>query len=966
MAASPLASEGSLQINTERNGDGFQYYDQVCALSQDVINKNFEKLFARRNDLAKVDWEGPNAAIGHIKGILLAPQVVLSLESATDPEILYMLRFGKDSKIYFSSNSNIDISGWNIALTAKMKMMTASVDPTLSKADQTRARDAMDELEEIVEFDFERPTKLVPGEYSIHRIYAAIPLDKESVSYAPKDLYLQNYPYVSPERKKELKAEGRAMAGKTGDDYNCFCYSEIVDGRKAPMPDTKTLLYSGNFAAPPTSGSGGYGGTFILDRRFFLERHLLPQLEGINAASQIIPLRPLMEVDEYRDAVFKTRICSGTNPEDAEDRADLPPLVSKEPSFKFTYTGSQTYEWKTLRWAPGSGESGEPDQNFVMNYEGSKQYPFFRRYKTKSTTSTKVSWVPGTDQFKVEGRCEYDHWEAWSQNRSDFPYGTGQDIDGGGKYYWGTFTDVATWSFIIDLDVSDASKVDPSVPNGVIEPTILKCKIERDPITKEELLLPEDFKVEVGDMKWVLDSTHLNIVQAMKYSIGIGLGRAARNLETGFVGIGKFMYPGAGELAFGKPCITEHGHIVAAIDYIEPKEDRVRIVVPRPEQLVSTKPDKSVTYSSDPSASMLKLRLSWTLKETNFSTYMPPKPRFRLVLQATNRTNSDLCFVAIRVIVHRMKNMEDQRLYIAPWSDWKQNLAPIQQEPVLPPTTISDPSDTKVSGTTGPATKDPVTEEPVTTESGTDPSITDSSSGGKAPMKDSPSTQSTEQTPNQDGPTTIGIPASTHSTMEPSDVSFADLQPQGNTVNITTKEAEPAGKVSASPTAIDKANTGGSASTAQPSVLPPPPPKPAKKPTETWDLQTEDIEDDTQLEVRPELVEDEFHFNILPVAVETGPNGNPLPDRFTLTSEDASNFTLELNGTTWLDANGTGNYVIQIKEIWEKRGKLSAGSGNEYLLVSFTGGTQVKTKWISQEEADKCRGVEITSVEAKK
>jgi hypothetical protein len=192
-----LYKDNPIQINTDRDGDGLQHYDQVCALSQHVINKNFEKLFERRpDDVSKIDWEGSSSATGNLKGTMLAPQIKLSLESVSDPEVYYLLRyveqqsvsavwsvnvefkrarFGPESKIYFSSTSSISISGWNIALTAKLKLMTASVDPSLSADDQAKASDALEEIEEDVEFKFEKPTKELPGEYSIHRLFASIP-----------------------------------------------------------------------------------------------------------------------------------------------------------------------------------------------------------------------------------------------------------------------------------------------------------------------------------------------------------------------------------------------------------------------------------------------------------------------------------------------------------------------------------------------------------------------------------------------------------------------------------------------------------------------------------------------------------------------------------------------------------------------------------------------------------------------
>jgi hypothetical protein len=85
-----------------------------------------------------------------------------------------------------------------------------------------------------------------------------------------------------------------------------------------------------------------------------------------------------------------------------------------------------------------------------------------------------------------------------------------------------------------------------------------------------------------------------------------------------------------------------------------------------------------------------------------------------------------------------------------------------------------------------------------------------------------------------------------------------------------------------------------------------------------------------------------------------------------MTSEAASNFTAELNGTSFLKSDKSGMYIVQIKEIWQKRGKLSSGSGNDYLMIKFAADGTAQTKWLSQEESDKVRGVESKPVDTKK
>jgi hypothetical protein len=257
--------------------------------------------------------------------------------------------------------------------------------------------------------------------------------------------------------------------------------------------------------------------------------------------------------------------------------------------------------------------------------------------------------------------------------------------------------------------------------------------------------------------------------------------------------------------------------LLTAINY-RPKADRVQWIVPKKTDPEDPKHDPHIEYKSDPSASKLALRLSWTVKETTFSDYSPPTPCFKLVLHAANKTDHRLGFTAIRLIIYRMKDMGDKRLYNTKWSEWKKK----------------------------PGTKD------------------------------------------------------------------------------------------------------------------------------TWDIQAENIEDRTELCVVPELTDDEFLFNIRPVVKSRTTEGKELPDRFIMPSDPASSFDVELNGTSFLKSDKTGTYIVRIKEIWQKlaksgtSSKTSSGSGNDYLMITFAADKTVTTKWLTQEESDKTRGVESKSTDTKK
>lgn len=75
------------------------YYDQICALSQQTINDNFETLFKQRSadpdtDLTIISWAGEESHYGVLQATLLPLRIVIEPYPKEDgsPEIYYSLR----------------------------------------------------------------------------------------------------------------------------------------------------------------------------------------------------------------------------------------------------------------------------------------------------------------------------------------------------------------------------------------------------------------------------------------------------------------------------------------------------------------------------------------------------------------------------------------------------------------------------------------------------------------------------------------------------------------------------------------------------------------------------------------------------------------------------------------------------------------------------------------------------------
>lgn len=71
-----------------------EYYHQICALSENTINKNFERLFAQRGDeIAKLKYFTGDIKAGNLSAVLDPPRVTLQLQNVDNPQLLFRVRY---------------------------------------------------------------------------------------------------------------------------------------------------------------------------------------------------------------------------------------------------------------------------------------------------------------------------------------------------------------------------------------------------------------------------------------------------------------------------------------------------------------------------------------------------------------------------------------------------------------------------------------------------------------------------------------------------------------------------------------------------------------------------------------------------------------------------------------------------------------------------------------------------------
>ncbi|KAJ5713547.1 uncharacterized protein N7483_010728 [Penicillium malachiteum] len=177
------------------------YYDQICALSEQTINKNFEKLFEqRKDDITQLKYYKGDISDGKVMAVLNPPVITLKFDDV-DAKMLFRLSFKSGYVIVGKGERNqINLSGWEIAVPANLSTMVVNPPEAenLSKQERKLANNSFHELQKTYEFhatatpEEQRPSNdkspprrmMKPGEYSIHRLFAAINVSNDNV-WAP-------------------------------------------------------------------------------------------------------------------------------------------------------------------------------------------------------------------------------------------------------------------------------------------------------------------------------------------------------------------------------------------------------------------------------------------------------------------------------------------------------------------------------------------------------------------------------------------------------------------------------------------------------------------------------------------------------------------------------------------------------------------------------------------------------------
>ncbi|KAE8309261.1 hypothetical protein BDV41DRAFT_580693 [Aspergillus transmontanensis] len=560
-------------------------YDQVIALSQGLINENFQKLYDLYPELR--DFKAGNEDVGIFTGKLLAPRVLIPGEDKGSfllGEVFFQFRFKSGS--FTNPRGGVvvsDLSDWVFTIPVPITAEELS-DPKQKKQFSER-------------FDY-------PGDYSIERLYMKLSvanwdrldytlslakehgkqvkymdwksdnsdsalslefwlgqlmnyLEKKSVNslglsfksppeirsdatFVPRLLVNQVHHYKSA---KNGAANGQTGIGGAA-DCNCLMYLEMVEGG-GPEPADRRLIWSGNFATQPESATEkGVQGTYLLHRPLFMDKIVLPQLRALNQASEIYHYKPTFDKSDKDDNHFAVIL-----------RLD----TGHDPNIEFDDGGEYDFKPVTDPADPKRVVSYEWNKTNSQSTEVEKQrgYLFWAKASTEDQMKTSVTWTPGSNQIILSGSTISKEKSYWTKTKDDF--------NNPSSYFEDEYT--VKWSLKLKLVTTPPVKK----ANGERSSSSLQIVPERpedQPITSMSVAFsPDQHNMRMNGHNAVLEA-------ALKARMNDQIGRVVENMQKGLEVTGKFTYPGNGVLIFEKPVVGLYADLNAQVSYdkLEPRE----------------------------------------------------------------------------------------------------------------------------------------------------------------------------------------------------------------------------------------------------------------------------------------------------------------------------------------------------------------------------------------------------------
>ncbi|KAK4207142.1 hypothetical protein QBC37DRAFT_406483 [Rhypophila decipiens] len=642
-------------------------YDQIVAVSQQVINESFDKLYDIYPEYGVVEFSSKK--IGKIKGHLNSPRLLLGGGLGHDISVtsaLYVMRF-KEGKITIPADDDEDpdleedLAGWDLAITIDLKEQSVKVDPDADPETQK---------EQQALWDFIHGKFDVPGNYSIARLYAKLSdshwkdfdyensqfgfnADKTPRSWAQLKKQVPgidiSLPFMLSKWAEAHDKKGMTTTGvrfsvpsdeiddqKSGTDFkptamvhqvygyknpdkgvpkpvvsyappgdlNCFLYCEMV--RDHELPTDKQLAGSGNFTAQASEiGGKRIDGTFTISHQLFLESFLLPILQAFNMASIIVPRQPHYYPDESAVG-FSYSIGWDSEHQDSTDQF----FAFKTVHNPDTPADPISYQFKPNEYRAKLDPIGHSPTT------GS-----YASFESTSNTTVDFEWDAGSASFRVKCFTKYMYDVQWSENQNMTS-----------PHSWGRDTFEASWDMKINI---------VSVEGGILR---LGMDAGNDDNCNATVSKTRDLH-ENTKRNFTSDEIKDEISGYIKSHVAT----LKANLSQAFQTSAMFNYPGNGTFDFSDPMIGNTGEILSTIAY-KPLPPKTKITIPPP-TTITLAPMQHFDFKTK----RVNMECFTPLPKLNWSYHKPIKASqtaTEVIIQGTNKTAETIALKSVDIVIN--------------------------------------------------------------------------------------------------------------------------------------------------------------------------------------------------------------------------------------------------------------------------------------------------------------------------
>ncbi|KAL7928242.1 hypothetical protein V8C35DRAFT_318600 [Trichoderma chlorosporum] len=660
-----LDSDVVLRLKTSCT-TAFSHYDQVVAISQEIINKGFEGLYAENQDLAQVHYSSKR--YGSINGNLYSPRVLLGGREGTNLNLaaaLYVMRF-KDGTLVIPSDDDDeddreeDLTDWNLAVKINLEKQFVTVDPNADPDERERQQKIWDFIHN--KFD-------IPGDYSIYRLYVKLSdavwddYDYEASQFGHNDdgtprswgQLIKKYPdlqYTLPiflkkwARKQEdesmtmtgVKLEVDPTKGSETKDptfqptamihqifpytnpakgvdepvvsyelpgnLNSLLYCEMVEDH--PLPKDKQLASRGNFTTQSSTQDPRIDGTFVLSHQLFLEEFLLPMLSAFNMASIICPTEVIFDTGDHGDSYISWDYSVGYDQDHPDPNDEIYLFKPVYPPGTPEDVSAYKFSWEHPLILSPNGYNAEGD------YWGS--------YSAKGTSEVNFEWVPGDNGFNITGESEYKYDVEWS-SRSDMQYPFGWLRDG---YKF-------TWSMKIYISSVDGGVLEMGIDAGPQNDCYANFAMTQHEQQQGET--PEGQTERIRDTIFGQISGQVQWLQA--------------NLLNKFQTTAQLTYPGYGTFDFSDPTVGNTGEILTTIAFKDIGSTKVQVPAPQVPILSPKKVIPSLPVTARIPCVVPFVKLVWSFSKPVKGT----SKDFEILINGKNNSDKAISLVSVSIIL---------------------------------------------------------------------------------------------------------------------------------------------------------------------------------------------------------------------------------------------------------------------------------------------------------------------------